>query len=255
MPGSVMKRLWPIFAAHAVRQWVDEHVYGGVVERAVVAGNAPMSYFRAGGPPMPDDGLAVGRRNERYQPAPGRHAAGNPRCRSHGPHFRAGGERQSRPRHGGHRFDAQTHVANGIFEVPDTHPKPAPARVHFRIDGAVPAAATLLSTKGMRDIVGLTLDPSTTRGTVGARVDVNLLVGKNLPKNSSSYIITADLTSFAADKLLLGRKVEASTLRVSATNDGYQVRGDVKVNGTPGADQRREEERQRSPIAFAGETR
>ena len=46
--------------------------------------------------------------------------------------------------------------------------------------------ASMLSTEGMREIVGLTLDPATARGTVGARVNVNLLVGKNLPKNSSN---------------------------------------------------------------------
>ena len=54
-----------------------------------------------------------------------------------------------------------------------------------------------------------------------------------MPKNTSIYTVTADLTNFAADKLLLEHKVEASTLRVTATNDGYQVKGDVKVNGTP----------------------
>jgi hypothetical protein len=85
----------------------------------------------------------------------------------------------------------------------------------------------------MREFVGLTLDPATARGTVGARVNVNLLVGKNLPKNSSNYTVVANLTNFAVDKLLLGRKVEASTLRVNATNEGYQIKGDVKVGGTP----------------------
>ena len=47
--------------------------------------------------------------------------------------------------------------------------------------------------------------------------------------------ITADLTNFAADKLLMGQKVEASALRVTASNDGYQITGDVKINGTPAA--------------------
>ena len=52
-------------------------------------------------------------------------------------------------------------------------------------------------------------------------------------KPPASYSITADLTNFAADKLLLGRKVEASSLRVTASRDGYQVKGDVKINSTP----------------------
>ena len=70
-------------------------------------------------------------------------------------------------------------VASGIFVVPDTHPKPAPAHVSFRIDGSVPAAAALLASDALRDEVGIALDPATSRGTVAAQVAVNLLVGRN----------------------------------------------------------------------------
>jgi hypothetical protein len=233
MPGSVMKRIWPVFAAHGVREWVEKHMSGGIVERAVVAGNAPLSYFRAGGPPMPDDGLAVDLETSGTSLRP---VDTLPEIRDADLTVRIVG-RVATVSLGRGTVDVDAtrklNVANGIFEVPDTHPKPSPARVAFRVDGAVPAAASMLSTEGMREIVGLTLDPSTARGTIGARVNVNLLVGKNLPKNSSNYTIVADLTNFAADKLLLGRKVEAPTLRVNATNEGYQIKGDVKVNGTP----------------------
>ena len=33
--------------------------------------------------------------------------------------------------------------------------------------------------------------------------------------------------------MLLGQKVEASTLKAVATGDGFQIKGDVKINGTP----------------------
>ncbi|MBI3704492.1 MAG: hypothetical protein HY244_11775 [Rhizobiales bacterium] len=33
--------------------------------------------------------------------------------------------------------------------------------------------------------------------------------------------------------MLLGQRLEANTLRVTASSDGYQIKGDVKVNGTP----------------------
>ena len=32
--------------------------------------------------------------------------------------------------------------------------------------------------------------------------------------------------------MLLGQKVEASLLKTTATNDGFQIKGDVKINGT-----------------------
>src|SRR6186997_3649752 len=51
--------------------------------------------------------------------------------------------------------------------------------------------------------------------------------------DSSSYTVNADLTNFAADKMLFGQRLEAQTLKVAASGDGYQIKGDAKVNGTP----------------------
>jgi hypothetical protein len=124
-------------------------------------------------------------------------------------------------------------IANGIFEVPDTHPKPSPARARFRIDGAVPAAAALLASDALRDSVGIVLDPASSRGTIAAQVTVNVLLGREAPKDSSTFTVTADLTNFGVDKMLIGQKVEAAALRVTASNEGYQLSGDVKINGTP----------------------
>src|SRR5215831_13179298 len=59
MTVSALKRLWPIFAAVDVRSWVEDHIFGGMVERVVVAGNAPLEDFRHDGPPIPEDGLSV----------------------------------------------------------------------------------------------------------------------------------------------------------------------------------------------------
>ena len=59
MPVYALKRIWPIFAAADVRSWVETHISDGMVERVVIAGNAPAANFRHEGPPMPDDGLSV----------------------------------------------------------------------------------------------------------------------------------------------------------------------------------------------------
>ena len=73
----------------------------------------------------------------------------------------------------------------------------------------MPAAAALLASDALRDNVGIALDPATSRGTVAAQVTVNLPLERDLPKNAATYTITADLTNFAADKMLMGQKVEA----------------------------------------------
>jgi hypothetical protein len=233
MPVYALKRIWPIFAAADVRSWVETHISDGMVERIVIAGNAAAANFRHEGPPMPDDGLSVdietsGTTLRPIASLPAiRDADVTVRIRGRAANVNVGrGTVEVAP---GRRLN----VAGGVFEVPDTHPKPAPARANFRIDGSVPAAVVLLSSEGLRDIVGLSLDPASTRGTVTAQVGVKLAIARTMSDDSSSYTINADLTNFAADKMLLGQRLEASTLKVTASGDGYQIKGDAKVNGTP----------------------
>ena len=233
MPMDLMQRLWPVFAAADVRDWVTSHISGGMVERVVIAGNAPLVDFKKGGPPTPEDGLSVEieTSGSTLRPVdtlpPIRDADLNVHITGATATINLGrGTVEISP-------GRKLAVAGGLFEVPDTHPKPSPARATFRIDGTVPAAAALMEGDAMRGQVGLGLDPSASRGTISANVTVDLLLGKDAPKNASTYTVAADLTNFGADKLLLGQKVESSVLKVTASNDGYQITGDVKVNGTP----------------------
>ena len=233
MPVSALKRLWPIFAAIDVRDWVEDHISGGMVERVLVAGNAPLEDFKHNGPPMPEDGLSIDIETSGTTLRP---VAYLPPIRDADLTLRVIGRNAVVSLGRGTVEVApgrKLNIASGMFEVPDTHPKPAPARASFRIDGGVPAAAALLASDGLRDTVGITLDPATTRGTIAAQVAVKVAIAKPMPEDASSYTISADLTNFAADKMLLGQKVEAPILRATATSDGFQIKGDVKVNGTP----------------------
>ena len=232
MPTSVMKRVWPVFAANEVRSWVEDHIFGGTVERVVIAGNAPLIDFKNGGPPTPEDGLSIDIETSGTTLRP---IDNLPPIRDADLTIRITG-RSATVNLGRGTVEAggrKLNVASGIFEVPDTHPKPAPARAKFRIDGTMAAAAALLATDGLRDKVGITLDPASSRGTIAAQVTVNVPLQKNIPMGAATYSMSADLTNFAADKILLGQKLEAAALRVTAGPDGYQVKGDVKINGTP----------------------
>ena len=233
MPVSVMLRLWPVFAATGVRTWVEAHVSGGTVERAVIAGNATLPEFKADGPPMATDGLSVDIETSGTTLRP---VADLPPIRDADLTVRVTGSNATVNLGRGTVEVApgrKLAIAGGMFEVADTHLKPAPASATFRLDGTLPAAAALIASEALSDSVGIALDPATTRGTVAAKVAVNFLVGKNAPPNSASYAIAADLANFGADKLLFGQKVEASTLHVTASKDGYQIKGDVKINSTP----------------------
>lgn len=243
MSISVMKRIWPVFVATDVRSWVADHIASGTVERVLVAGNAPLSQYDEKGPPMADEALSVDIETSDTTLKP---VTDLPAIRDADLTVRiTGGSASINLGRGTIEVDQgrKLNIASGVFEIPDTHPKPSKARATFRIDGTVPAAAALLASDGMRDTVGLSLDPASSRGTIAAQVAVNFLLGKKAPPNSVSYVVNADLTNFVADKLLMGQKVEAAALKVVASSDAYQIKGDVKINGTPASIEVRKQKR------------
>jgi Protein of unknown function len=232
MPGWALTRMWPSFITADVRRWVVQHITGGTVERLVIAGNAPLPEYNPKGPPLSDDGLSLELETSGTAIKP---VATLPAIRDADLSLRIVGRNvainvgRGTVDVGGRRLN----VSNGLFQVPDTHPKPAQSRTTFKIDGTLPAVAALLASDGLRDSVGLPLDPAGMRGTVSAQVQVDTPIGKGAPKDAATYSIAADLTNFGADKLLFGQKVEAAGLKVNASNMGYQLAGDVKIAGTP----------------------
>ena len=59
MPADAMKRLWPVFITPKVRDWFNEHLLSGTLERIVIAVNSPIENLKDSGPPVPDDGLSI----------------------------------------------------------------------------------------------------------------------------------------------------------------------------------------------------
>jgi hypothetical protein len=84
-------------------------------------------------------------------------------------------------------------ITNGVFEVPDTFPKAPPAKVRFRLDGSVPAAAEFLSLERLREYAGAPVEPATSRGTLTAQVTLALPLKEDLALGSSPYTINMDV--------------------------------------------------------------
>jgi hypothetical protein len=85
----------------------------------------------------------------------------------------------------------------------------------------------------LRDVAEAPFEPSTMRGTISAQVTLGMPLKADLPPGSTNYAITLDDTNFSADRMIMGHKVEAALLRASATPQGFQLKGDVKIAGTP----------------------
>jgi hypothetical protein len=124
-------------------------------------------------------------------------------------------------------------MSNGVFEVSDTAIRQPPARVRFKIESQVPAAAELLAMERLRDVSGAPFDPTTTRGALTAQVNLGLLLKRDQPRGSTNYNINVDVANFAAERMMMGHRVEAAALRVTADTQSFQLKGDVRIGGVP----------------------
>ena len=231
MSASALKRMWPILIVPEVREWVIERVERGSLQRIEVGVNSPVRNLSRRGPPIPDDGLAVNivASGVTLRPVDELPLVRDADLKAHVTGRTAtvtiGQAVADTP--AGRKLT----ISDFVFEVPDMAPKPAPARVKFRIDGPVPAAAEILASDRLSEFSGTLIDPNSSKGTVSAVVTLGLPIKRELTKADTTYAITADLGGFAADRLVMNQKLEANALKVVANNQGYQVKGDVKING------------------------
>jgi uncharacterized protein DUF3971 len=233
MSVGALKRLWPVFVASKVRDWVLQHIISGTVERLDIATNAPLATFPASGPPIPEEGLAVEIVGNGVMLRP---VEGLPAIRDADLNMRVTGRTAVVTLGKGSVEVSQGRrlaISNGVFEVPDTRPVAPPARVRLRLEGSVPAAAELLALDRLREFSGAPFDPSVTRGSLSAQINLAMPLRPDLPKGSTEYNIAVDLSNFSAEKMLFGQKVEGQTLRANASNQRYEIKGEVKIGGAP----------------------
>jgi hypothetical protein len=233
MSASALKRMWPTLIVPEVREWVIERVERGALQRIEVGVNSPVHNLSRRGPPIPDDGLSVNifASGVTLHPVDELPSVRDADLKAHvtGRTATVTIAQAAADTPAGRKLN----ISDFIFEVPDMAPKPAPARVKFRIDGPVPAAAEILASDRLSEFSGTLIDPNSSKGTVSAVVTLGMPIKRELTKADTTYAITADITGLVADKLVMNQKLEAGGLKVVANNAGYQVKGDVKINGQP----------------------
>ena len=231
MSASSLKRIWPALIVPEVREWVIDRIQGGTLQRVEIGVNTLLKNLPRKGPPIPDDGLSVNSvaNGVTVLPVDGLPPVHDADLKAHVTGRTAtvtiGQAVADTPN--GRRLN----ISDFVFEVPDTHPKPPPSRVRFKVDGPVPAAAEIMASDRLSDVVATPIDPSTSKGTFSASINLGMPVKGELTKDNTTYALTADLNGFSADKLVMSQKLEANSLRIVANNQGYQVKGDVKING------------------------
>ncbi|MBV8700898.1 MAG: hypothetical protein JO052_24060 [Bradyrhizobium sp.] len=233
MSATALKRIWPALIVPEVREWIVDRIERGAVQRLDVAVNSPVKNLPRKGPPIPDDGLEVNivASGVVVHPVDRLPSVRDADLKVHITGRTAtvtiGQGIADTP--GGRKLT----LSDFLFEVPDMAPKPMQARVKVRVDGSVPAAAEIMASDRLSDLSATPIDPAASNGKLSAIITMGLPLKGELTKVDTTYNVNADLTGFSADKLVMNQKLEADTLKIVASNQGYQVKGGVKINGQP----------------------
>jgi hypothetical protein len=231
MSASALKRMWPTLIVPEVREWVIDRVERASIQRIEIAVNSPVHNLSRRGPPIPDDGLSVNivASGVTLHPVDEMPSVRDADLKAHvtGRTATVNIAQGFADTPAGRKLT----ISDVVFEVPDMAPKPAPAKVKFRIEGPVPAVAEILASDRLSEFSGTLVDPNASKGTVSAVVTLGMPIKRELTKADTTYGVTADLAGFGADHLVMNQKLEANALKVVANNAGYQVKGDVRING------------------------
>ncbi|HTO65136.1 MAG TPA: DUF3971 domain-containing protein [Bradyrhizobium sp.] len=233
MSATALKRIWPALIVPEVREWIIERIERGAVQRFDVAVNSPVKNLPRKGPPIPDDGLEVNivANGVVVHPVDKLPSVRDADLKVHITGRTAtvtiGQGIADTP--GGRKLT----LSDFLFEVPDMAPKPMQSRVRVRVDGPVPAAAEIMASDRLSDLSATPIDPATSNGKLSAIITMAMPLKGELTKADTTYNVNADISGFSADKLIMNQKLEANSLKIIASNQGYQVKGDVKINGQP----------------------
>src|SRR4051812_1300735 len=189
MSASALKRMWPVLVVPEVREWVIERIERGSLQRIEIGVNSPIHNLSRRGPPIPDDGLAVnivasGVTLHPVDELPSVRDA-DMKARVTGRTASVTIAQAASDTPAGRKLT----ITDFVFEVPDMAPKPAPAKVKFRIDGPVPAVAEILASERLSEFSGTLVDPNSSKGTVSAVVTLGLPIKRELTKADTVYSI------------------------------------------------------------------
>src|SRR5260221_8408013 len=191
MPASALKRMWPILVVPEVREWVIERIERGSLQRLEIGVNTLVKNLPRKGPPIPDDGLSVNlvANGVTVRPVDGLPAVHDADLKAHVT------GRTATVTIGQGVADTQAgrklNFSDFVFEVPDTHARPATSRAKMRVDGSVSAAAEVLASDRLSDLSGPLVDPNISKGTVSGTVNLGMPVQGGMTKADTTYAITA----------------------------------------------------------------
>ncbi|WP_116599470.1 YhdP family protein [Primorskyibacter marinus] len=219
-----VEELWPPHVVPKTRKWVRENVQGGVLQNVQFAlrvepGKPPATYLGA-----------------EFEEAQVQYARTLPPVTGGSGQFVINGKRLIATVDKGQVAASEGQpldISGSTFTIPDITQRPATGRLELNATGRIPAALAFLNREplSVMDRAKRPVDVAEGRATVTGWMERPLRKGVKLP--DMTFRFDADLTDVQSDKLIPGRTLRASQLKVEATQESVSISGPARLGAVP----------------------
>lgn len=233
LPVSAAKHLWPAPIAAGARSWIVDHVDHGLIKDFLLAVNMPLDKVGVPNVELPDDAVKITANivGGEFRPLgdlpPVRDAQVSALVTGRTVSVKipkAVVETKS-----GRRFN----MTDGSLEVANHAPPNPRGIIQYRFNGPADAIAETVNQEPLRSALGITFDVPSTKGTVTASANFDLIFKRDPGKGELNYTFDANLANFASDNIVNGQRVEGMNARLVVTASDLNVKGEGKIAGAP----------------------
>jgi hypothetical protein len=124
-------------------------------------------------------------------------------------------------------------ISDGTFVIPEITPDKVVAQIGLHLGGSADALAALLQTKMFKPLVNADLDPGAVKGNADLRIDFPLNL-KHIPDLPDLPVnLSGTLTDLSVDKAFGKEKLESGRFAVTYDRNGFGLKGDGRISGSP----------------------
>ncbi|KAB1076265.1 YhdP family protein [Methylobacterium planeticum] len=124
-------------------------------------------------------------------------------------------------------------ISDGTFVIPEITPDKVVAQIGLHLGGGADALLALLQTKMFKPLVNADLDPNAVKGNADLRIDFPLNL-KHIPELPDLPVtLSGSLTDLTVDKAFGKEKLESGKFAVSYDRNGFGLKGDGRIAGSP----------------------
>lgn len=233
LPVSAAKRLWPAPIAAGARTWLVNHVDHGLIQRFLLAVNMPLDKVGVPNVELPEEAVQIDAKiiGGVFRPLgnlpPVREA--DVTATITGRTVRVKMAKAIIQTKNDRRFT----LSDGELEILNHAPPNPQGTIKFHFGGPADAIAETVNLEPLHSALGITFDPSSTKGTVSANANFALTFRSAPTDKDIDYTFDATLSNFSSDNLVHGQRVEGLNAKLIVTPPQITIKGEGKIAGAP----------------------